>query len=218
MEWREKYHKEIELLHSRIDEMGTLVIDQIHAGLEAMESRDEKKAQLVIDRDEQVDAMQSAIEDLGTKLIATEQPVAGDLREIVSAIKVVSSIARIGDHAKHLAKGVERITGKGSREFIPVIREMAEKGVGMLDVALKAFNTGDSALAQQVALKDEEIDAIKKELNGKLMEFMRLSPDNIQDGVSLLFLNRFMERLGDHVTTLCEWVYFTSTGKHIDMN
>ncbi len=218
MEWREKYHQELNSLHQKVQQMGTITVDQLHAGLEAVESGDEDLAARVIEGDKKVDALQIEIEDLGAKLIAMEQPVAGELRDIVSAIKIVSSIERIADHAKHLAKGARRISGSGAREHLPVIREMAERGIAMLQKALEAFASGDEALAREVAAMDERIDRMKKDLTEKILAFMKASPDNVEEGAALLFLNRFMERLGDHVTNLCEWVYFTKTGNHIDLN
>jgi phosphate transport system protein len=217
MEWREKYRMELEQLHGELRTMGRMTTVQLKAGLRAVETGDEELAAKVIADDKSIDALQARIEDIGTKLIAMEQPVAQDLREIVSTIKIVSSIERIADHAKHLAKGASRISGDKAKAFLPTIREMAERGIAMLEKALTAFDSADVELAKEVAAMDSEIDAIKRELTVKIMDFMKSDPGNIEEGASLLFLNRFMERLGDHVTNLCEWVYFTKTGSHIEL-
>ena len=193
-------------------------MQQLQRGLRAIENRDLKLAKDVIARDHEIDNLQTEIDDSCVKLIAMEQPVAGDLREIVSSIKIVSSIARIGDHAKHLAKGSKRLSNTGREQFLPIIKEMAEKGIHMLETAVTAFVHQDISLAGEVAALDNEIDDLKKKLSKKIIAFMKASPANVEEGANLLFLNRFMERLGDHVTNLCEWVYFAKTGEHIELN
>jgi phosphate transport system protein len=218
MEWREKYRIELEQLRGKVHTMGRMTVAQLQAGLQAVETGDSALAEKVIADDSAVDALQADIEDLAAKLIAMEQPVAQDLREIVSTIKIVSSIERIADHAKHLAKGAMRIQGAPAKAFLPTIRNMAERGIIMLRKGLEAFESADASLAEEVAALDSEIDAMKKELTARIFAFMKSSPENIEEGAALLFLNRFMERLGDHVTNLCEWVYFTKTGNHIELN
>ncbi len=218
MEFREKYRQELETLKNNIQKMVELAIAQLYRGLEAAETGDSALAKEVIAADRELDNFQTSIDDYCVKLIATEQPVAGDLREIVSSIKIVSSIARIGDHAKHLAKGSRKISNIGQEQFLPIIREMALKGIHMLKIAIKAFVHQDISLAGSAAALDNEIDDLKKILSKKIIDFMKVSPANIEEGASLLFLTRFMERLGDHVTNLCEWVHFAEVGEHIDLN
>lgn len=218
MEPREKYHQELESLRASIQEMAKLSIEQLYRGLEAIETGNKGLAKKVIAADQKVDAFQLAIDDTCVKLIATEQPVAGDLREIVSSIKIVSSIARIGDHAKHLAKGTKRLSDVGRQQFFPIIKNMAMKGIRMLEIAIEAFVQQDISLANAAASLDNEIDDLKKSLSKKVIAFMKGDPENIEEGTNILFLNRFMERLGDHVANLCECVHFAGTGEHIDLN
>ncbi|AHC13899.1 phosphate signaling complex protein PhoU [Salinispira pacifica] len=218
MQWREKFRNELKTLNDKIYSMAAITVDLLRDGLTAIQEKDTRLAAKVIEEDKMVDALQGEIEDLAAMLIAMEQPVAGDLREIVSAIKIVSSIERIADHAKHLAEGTERISDAGRKQFLPVIVQMAEQGIDMLETAVKAYLDNDAELAQSVAAKDEKIDSLKKELTVRILEFMKSSPENVEEGASFLFLNRFMERMGDHVTNVCEWVYFTHTGNHIDLN
>ena len=218
MEAREKFRLELTTINEKVKAMAELVIEQLHRGLIAIENNDLELAERVIAQDMEVDKFQMAIDDACVRLIAIEQPVAGDLREIVSCIKIVSNIARIGDHAKHLAKGSKRISDTGRKNFLPDIKEMAERGIHMLEIAIKAFVLRDELLAKEVASLDNEIDDLRKTVSSKIITFMQSSPSYIEEGASLLFLNRFMERLGDHVTNLCEWVYFARTGKHIELN
>lgn len=218
MQYREEYHKELQALRDSVMEIGRLVIHQVTQAFVALETNDSELASRVLLGDREVDALQYNIEDRCTRIIATEQPVAGDLREVVTTIKIVSNMERIGDHAKHLIKALDRVSRASLDQALPRLKDMANGGLSMLEDTLEAFESRDFQKVITIAQRDEEIDRMRHEYHDFLLSQMKRDPGVISDSATLMFLNRFMERLGDHVTNICEWVYFAKTGHHVDLN
>jgi phosphate transport system protein len=218
MSLRVHFNEELKHIHTSVTAMSVKVEESIRKALRALDTKDEALARQVIEEDGEIDRMQREIEDRGTVIIAREQPVAGDLRELVTAIKIVSNLERIGDHARHLARGVSNISPEIMAKALPKIKAMAEHGLGMLRDAVEAFTERDAELAQNVASRDDKIDKMHHELYESITTLIQEKPSTAEDCVSVMFLNRFMERLGDHVTNICEWVYFAKTGNHIELN
>lgn len=218
MENRLKLKEELNGVYQQVLKMGTFVEEALQKAITSLVQRDEKLAQQVIDNDSQIDGYQSRIEDLCTKIIAMEQPVASDLRNLVTVIKIVSDLERIGDHARHLAKSLSKIEDSTLERLLPDIEVMTRIGIEMVHNSLTAFSSFDPALAQQVARMDDELDKKHKILYAKIIDMMKSEPDRVEDGGTLLFLNRFLERLGDHVTNICEWIVYASSGEHTELN
>lgn len=198
--------------------MGTTVEEALQKAIIALSERDEALAREVIDGDARVDRMQVEIEDKGAILLATEQPVASDLREIFTAVKIVSNLERIGDHARHIAKAVMQVSDPKLLATIPRFKTLADIGVAMVHDCLTAFVEKDADKAQEVAARDDQIDEIHASLVSELTDVVRNHPAIVDQGITLLFLARFMERLGDHVTNMCEWIVYARKGKHVELN
>ncbi len=198
--------------------MGTLVEEALEKALNALSNQDHQLAQRVIEEDARIDELQAQIEDQCALLIATEQPVASDLREIITAVKIVSNIERIGDHARHIARAVAKLSKPSLLATIPRFRKIAEVGIGMVHDALTAFVEQNPALAEEVAARDDQIDAMHEALFREIVEIMTQDSSAVEEGITMTLLARFMERLGDHVTNMCEWIVFAKRGKHIELN
>lgn len=218
MEYREDYHRELQAVRDAVLEIGTLVMHQVRQAFIALDTQNTQLAREILEADKEVDALQYRIEDRCARIMATEQPVAGDLRELVTTIKIVSNMERIGDHAKHLIKALDRVSKPALEDAIPRLRRMADRGLEMLEETLRAFESRDFQQVIAIAQRDEEIDRMRHEYHDYLLNTMKSNPGSIPDSATLMFLNRFMERLGDHVTNICEWVYFAKTGHHVDLN
>lgn len=218
MEARHRFTLELNNLKQLILKMGALVEESLGKAITALARRDSELAQAVIEGDSVIDDLQNQIEDNCTRLIATEQPVAGDLRAILTSVKLCSDLERIGDHARHLARAVEQIPGSVMAVALPKIRRMAELGQSMVHDSLTAFVEQSADGAMAVAARDEEIDHAHQELYAEIVTMMKQHPEQIDAGISLMFLNRFLERLGDHVTNMCEWVIYANRGEHIELN
>ncbi|MFW6252379.1 MAG: phosphate signaling complex protein PhoU [bacterium] len=218
MERRRQLDERLSELYQEILRMGALVEEALRKAVLALKTDDQQLADTVRSEDAQIDAMQIAIEDLCMHIIALEQPVATDLRELITATKLASELERIGDHARHIARRVNRLPKELLAIAVPGIDEMANVGVSMLHDSLSAYVAQDEAQAREVAEKDDEIDAAHRKLYQSLIAIMRDRPEWIEHGVELMFLNRYMERLGDHVTNMCEWVIFARSGEHVELN
>ncbi|WP_052078927.1 phosphate signaling complex protein PhoU [Spirochaeta lutea] len=218
METRIRLNEQMAEVYQTVLKMGTFVEEALRKALNAVSNRNMNLAQQVIEHDIHIDSYQNAIEDMCTKIIATEQPVASDLRELVTLIKVVSDLERIGDHARHLAKSISSISEPILEQVLPKIKVMTEKGISMVHDALTALSTHDADLATTIAAMDDQIDELHTQLYEQIITIMQEDPRYIEEGTTLLFLNRFLERLGDHVTNICEWIVYAKRGTHIELN
>ncbi len=217
MEQRIHYREQIRGIHQELLRMGVLVEENLNKALRAVKTQNRELASSVIDSDPRIDAMQLEIEERCTVAIATEQPVATDLREIMVAIKIASDLERIGDHARHLARALDRVSPELMSESFPVIESMAEIGIAMVHDSLDAYVDLDADRAREVALRDQQINVLHRDLYDRIISAMKKAPERVEEGTSLVFINRFMERLGDHVTNICEWIVYARTGEHPEL-
>ncbi len=172
----------------------------------------------VVEADQGIDGLRASIEDLCARLIATEQPVAGDLRDILTSMKFAGDLERIGDHARHVAAAIDSISDPVFSGVLPNLRKMADAGTAMLHDTVTAFMDRNSEYAVEVAKRDDAIDRLHHTVYEQLVTIMRESPDSIPHAMHVMFINRFLERLGDHVTNMCEWVVFFQEGRHVELN
>lgn len=218
METRIHYQEKMDKVHEDLEKMGVLVEEAVKKSLTALADQDHDLAKEIIAHDKVIDDLKATIEDQCVKIIATEQPVAGDLRDLVTVIKIVANLERIGDHARHYAKAIDRIAPKYLERTMPQIREMADIGLDMLYDSLGAFKTYNEQLSKEIAARDDRIDDLHKKLYREIVAMIKEDPEAVEDGYTLLILNRFLERMGDHITNICEWTCFAKTGVHPDLN
>lgn len=215
---RQHYQECLHEMYQAVLELGRRVEQAVRSGLQAFLAQDTTVAERILAGDEAINRMQLAIEDRCVTLIAREQPVARDLREIITSIKVTSNLERIGDHAVHLAKATIRLAGRPYHASIGQIRTMGEQALQMVTGALAAFMNQDADAARAVARQDDLIDGIHDRLIEELIRTMHESEEQIEMSTSLLFISRFLERLGDHVVNICEWVVYGAEGTHVELN
>ena len=218
METRLQLDQQLGELYQQILRMGAMVEEALQKAVEALQTDNQELAELVSAEDAKIDLLHIAIEDMSTQIIALEQPVATDLRELITATKLASDLERIGDHARHIARRVNKLPKEMLEKAVPSIDEMAKVGISMLHDSLSAYVDQDEAKAREVAKKDDAIDSAHRKLYKSLVAMMQAHPEWIEQGVELMFLNRYMERLGDHVTNMCEWVIFARSGEHVELN
>ncbi|MFW5742510.1 MAG: phosphate signaling complex protein PhoU [Spirochaetota bacterium] len=218
METRLQLDKQLSDLYQDILKMGALVEEALNKSIEALRKDDSELADSVVSGDDAIDRLHMDIEDRSTQIIALEQPVATDLRELITATKIGADLERIGDHARHIARVVRTLPAELLAVALPIIEEMAKVGISMVHDSLTAFVDQDPDRARTVATRDDEIDAAHERLYRSLVDVMRDRPEWIEHGVKLMLLNRYLERLGDHVTNICEWVIFAKSGEHVELN
>lgn len=210
---RKSFHESIRELKNDMLKMGSMVEDAIHKSIQALKERDLDLAEQVMKDDDQIDDFENALEEKCTKLIALQQPVAKDLRTIIVISKLVTDLERIGDHASNIAKMVLEIGDEPLIKPLIDIPRMTEIVTRRLRQSLDSFVNLDIELAKKVAQEDEEIDILDEQILRELITFMLEDPKTIRQATSLMFISRFLERIGDHSTNICERVIYMVSGE-----
>ena len=200
--------------------MANLVEKQIYESMVCLKNYDLEKAEQVIKDDDKVDEMQKTIEAECIKFIATEQPLATDLRRVFTASKIVTDLERMADHAVDICKITKRLGGnvKSFKESSDELWEMDKKVRTMIKAAMDSYVNEDDEMAYKICKRDDEIDAFYKSLFTNVIEAIKLDESLIQKGTQLLFVIKYLERIGDHVTNICEWTIFSKGGVYVDLN
>ena len=215
---RAQYDHAFDELREALTAMGQQVERAIRGSVRALEEHDLRGAELVFREENTVNRMHHDIDDSCLRLLATEQPVATDLRQIVGTLNVIAQLERIGDLAVHVARVAQRLASEQLIKELIAIPLMADETCAMLRDSVRSFVTQDSALAEQVSARDNKVDEIYSQLFRELLTYMMETPRNITQASSLLFVAKQLERVGDHTTNICEAVIFVTTGKHVDLN
>ena len=199
-------------IRALVQECGTLATRQVNDAVAAMMRRDLAVAGAIEMLDEQVDALQAAAELEAINTISRRSPQADDLRELISAIKIVGDLERIGDYAKNIAKRTAVIAETATIEPAILIPTIAELVTGMVDDAIKAYIERDVDLAMAVIQRDRSVDDFYNSLFRSLLVYMIESPQQTTQAAHLLFVTKNLERVGDHATNIAELVYYSVTG------
>jgi len=210
---RKSFHESLQDLKNDMLKMGSMVEDAINKSIRALKECDLELAQKVKDEDDKIDDMEIILEEKCTKLIALQQPVAKDLRMIIVISKLVTDLERIGDHASNIANMVLEIGDEPLIKPLIDIPRMTEIVNRRLRESLDAFVNMDIDLAKKVAQEDEEIDVIDEQILRELLTFMMEDPRTIKQATSLMFISRFLERIGDHSTNICERIVYMVSGE-----
>ncbi len=204
---------DLESLSRMIAEMGGYAEHQLVQSIDALTKRDQDRAQRVVSTDKAIDDLQRQIEEKVIVTIATRQPLAVDLRDIVSILRIAGELERIGDLAKNICKRVSTLTGQPMPpKALRGVRHMAGLALGQLRDVLDAFASRDAEMAFNVWTRDEEIDALYTSLFRELLTYMMEDPGTITFGIHLLFCAKNIERMGDHSTNVAEAIQFMVEG------
>ena len=210
-----RFDEELERLSATISEMGGLTEAQFAQSLEALRDGDSEAAERVIVDDARVDALDVAVQEQTVKLLALRQPMAVDLRVIISSIKIAAALERIADYAKNTAKrSIVLAQATAPAAAVGGIERLGRLVRAALKDVLDAFAHGDVDKAHDVWQRDEEIDQVYTGLFREILTYMMEDPRNITSCTHLLFMAKNIERAGDHVTNIAELVSFRITGQN----
>lgn len=218
MNSRENFVKELDELKDSICSMIDKVYEIVKSSVEALEEHDIQKAKKVIDMDDGIDKEMEVIEERAIELIALQQPAAKDLRILFSAIKIVTDLERMGDYCVNIAKEVILI---GKEEHIKEIKEivtMKEIILDMITDTKESFLNEDSYEALKVGKQDSLLDELYREMYNEMLLKINENKDNISQGARLLFVGRYLERIGDHLTNVCEKIIYIIKGERVEIN
>ena len=216
-QYRERYHRDLDELKTLTESLADQVSIAIDKAITALRDSNVDTAKDVIQGDNNVDEMNQKIEDLCTQLLALQQPMAKDLRQITGILKIGVDLERIGD----LAVDIARITIKSQK--IQMIKldnmlHMAENSRRMLYQAMEALTNSDADMARQTTKWDCEIDGLYIEAMDMILKIIIDNPKAINEGSSLLMVNRHLERIGDHICNICESIVYMVEGKREHLN
>lgn len=215
---RLKLTEELTKIDGLVTRMAVMAGEALNKALLALQTQDISLAKSVKAEDAEIDALQMEIEDLAAITLATQQPVASDLRVLVAAFKVASDFERAADYAVHLAKATKKFVGDPKSRQLERLAAMAEIGGTMMRKTSEAFTGRSPGLARETALLDDLIDREHKALMLESIELMRIRPEDAEKATKLITTSGYLERLGDHMTNACEAVVFMTTGSRVDLN
>jgi len=207
------FDEELKEIAGRVSEMGGLAEVMLSDAVSALVRMDKELARRVIGQDKRVDVLQFEIEEQAILIIARRQPVASDLRDVISAMRISNDLERVGDLAKNIAKRVIAIEGTfDSKKFALGVEHMTELAQSQLKDVLDAYAGRDGEAAAAVRDRDDEVDALYTSIFRELLTYMMEDPRQISVCAHLLFCAKNIERIGDHATNIAENVMYMSTG------
>jgi phosphate transport system protein len=209
----QSYDEELKKLSTLIVQMGGIAESQLSGAVEAVVKRDSDLATEIVRSDVKIDAIRSQVDDLAIELLARRQPMANDLRLIVSALRISSEIERIGDYAKNVAKRSIALNQAPMVRPVHAVPRMAALVQALIKDVLDAYITGDAAKADAVRARDEEVDELYTSLFRELLTYMMEDPRSITACTHLLFIAKNIERIGDHATNVAELIHYTVKGE-----
>jgi len=218
MRTRSLLSEELDKLRRELTLMATMVEEDIGKALAMLRSGDEGLAKEVKESGKVIDALQLKIEDMALVFIATQQPVARDLRELVMVFKFTASLERVNDYGIHLVKVAKKLAGRPPFRSMERIERMAETGQQMLKSAFSAYLAQDPDAAREAAILDDIIDVEHKALVDEVLALMKEKPKLVKAASRVLRLSGYMERLGDHITNICEGIIYMVKGSHVKLN
>ena len=207
------FDEDLKRIESLLLEMGGRVEQQIAEAVAALAARDSERAEAVRASDKEVDALEAEVDEHAVRLLALRQPMASDLRKVVSTLKVSAYLERMGDYAKNVAKRTSVLVQEPEvGAAAKTIRRMGKLTQDMLHDVLDAYVARDLATADDVIRRDEEVDQLHNALFRELLTYMMEDPRNITSSMHLLFVAKNVERIGDHITGIAEQVHYLATG------
>ena len=215
---RNKFETQLEELNRELIHMGALVEESIDSAVKALCNQDKEEAKKAIAFDRRIDYKEKEIEDLCLKLILQQQPVARDLRQISAALKMITDMERIGDQAADISDIAIFLAEEKYIKSLETIPEMAGATIRMVTGSIDAFVKSDLELARSVIDSDDIVDNLFVKVKDDLISLVHQNPDNGRQAMDLLMVAKYFERIGDHAVNIAEWVVFSITGEHREMD
>ncbi len=208
-EMRSKFDEQLQELNNEMIEMGRMIVQSIAMAIEALTNKDEKLAKQIMEGDSEIDRAQKRIESICFQLLIRQQPVAKDLRVVTAAMKMVTDMERIGDHAADISE-MTILMGRGSRigDFSHISR-MSSETMRMLNHSIEAYVEKDREKAREVIRQDDIVDELFDQVKRDIIGLIRRNPGDGEEATDLLMVAKYFERIGDHATNIAEWVIYS---------
>lgn len=214
---RDNFDKQLLELNNSLIEMGEMVKKAISDATKALIEQDVEFAQKIISADDIIDDREKEIESLCLKLILRQQPVARDLRLVSAILKLITDLERIGDHASDISEYTIMLADRPYIKKMEHIPQMAAVTMRMVIDSITAFVNKDIDLAKKVIANDDEVDNLFETVREELTQLISENPNNGDQAIDIMMVAKYYERIGDHATNVAEWVVFSITGAHKDI-
>ena len=211
---RSKFDEQLKKLNEEMMHMGSMIEESIQKAIEAFIHQDSDSAKAIMEGDSEIDREQKKIESLCFNLLMQQQPVARDLRTISAAMKMVTDMERIGDHATDISEITIALADKSYIKKLEHIQQMAKETMIMLVKSIEAFVNKDIEEADSVIERDDVVDDLFSKVKTELVQMIHENVDVGEQATDLLMVAKYLERIGDHATNISEWVIFSITGTH----
>ena len=205
---RSKFDEQLKILNQEMMFMGSMIEDSIQKAIDALMSQDKELARKIMESDSDVDHEQKKIEGICFNLLMQQQPVARDLRGISAAMKMVTDMERIGDHASDISEITIMLADKPYVLEQDDIKKMASETVLMLIRSIEAYVEKDMEKAKKVIKHDDVVDDLFDKVKSEIIEMIRKEPEDGEQATDMLMIAKYFERIGDHATNIGEWVIF----------
>jgi len=215
---RSLLQEELERIRHELTLMTAMAAENLGKSIVILKTGDRELAAEVKKTGIAIDEKQLKIDDMALAIIATQHPVARDLRELVTVFKLTSNLERIDDYVIHLAKAAKKLSNRPSIRSMERIKNMAVTGQTMLKTAFSAYLAQDNDAARKSAAMDDDIDTEHKALTEEVLAFIKENPKQVKAAARILKLSGYMERLGDHITNICEGIVFINEGNNEELN
>ncbi|MEY8445083.1 phosphate signaling complex protein PhoU [Enterococcus ratti] len=216
---RTQFEEELLNLHNQFYEMGMMVSSAVHKSVRAYIKHDKTLAQEVIESDIKINDMETRLEKKSFEMIALQQPVTTDLRMIITVMKASSDLERMADHAVSVAKSTIRVKGQTRiPEIEKEISDMSDYVKKMVDNVLVAYVKTDEKDARTIANMDQRVNDYFNRIYNATIKNMQSDPETVISGTDYLNVASYLERIGDYVTNICEWIVYLATGKITELN
>ena len=211
---RNRFDEQLSQLNDEIIAMGTMIEQAIEAAVDALIHQNVEEARRAMECDKDIDHQEREIENLCLKLLLQQQPVARDLRVISAALKMITDMERIGDHAVDISELTIVMSGKPYMKKLEHIEQMAKETMIMLISSLEAYVNKNLDQAKEVIDHDDIVDDLFIKVKTELIQLIRENAENGEQAADLLMVAKYFERIGDHATNIAEWLIFSITGQH----
>lgn len=214
MSARAHFDKELENLNIDMLRLGSLTQDAIDNAITALTTQNADLAKQIVEGDKEIDNLEKLVESRALRLLLQQQPVAGDLRTISTALKAITDMERIGDQAADIAEISLRFQGQPFIKDIDHITKMSDIAIDMVHQCISSYVDRNQARAQAVIDRDDEVDELFDVVKMELVRLLKTDDKNADQAIDLLMIAKYLERIADHATNIAEWVIFCITGQH----
>lgn len=211
---RDEFEKQLRQLNNELIEMGSMIEKAIENAINALVNRDVTLARKAIEADGDIDHQEKKIENLCLKLLLHQQPVASDLRMVSSALKMITDMERIGDHAADISEITISMEKQSKHVDMELLQKMARETTVMLVGTIDAYVNNDREQAQKVIDQDDVVDQLFVQMKDAVVEMIQKDGTTGEQATDMLMIAKYFERIGDHAVNISKWVIFSITGVH----